>query len=147
MKFADDYKNARLPNYNYTNGWFFITNRTNNSVPYLTNDTYDLVKTELEEIYKICKGVSLDYATLVPTHAHCILILKNSELPLSEIWRRFKARTTYQAKKNKLINVSLWQRNFYEHVIRNEKALERIREYIRNNPLKEGLDFNEIYGG
>lgn len=40
---------------------------------------------------------------------------------------------------------SLWQRNYYEHAIRNEKELGYIREYIRNNPLKEGLDFNEIY--
>jgi len=28
-----------------------------------------------------------------------------------------------------------WQRNYYEHVIRNEEELNRIREYIHNNPL------------
>jgi len=30
----------------------------------------------------------------------------------------------------------LWQRNYYEHVIRNEIDLEETREYIQNNPLK-----------
>ncbi len=145
-KFADDYKNIRLPDYDYRSGWFFITNKTNNSFPYLTGKIHDLVKTELEEIYKIYKGVSLDYATIVPTHLHCILIFSNTDLPLSEVWRRFKARTTYSAKKSNLLKSSLWQRNYYEHVIRREKALERIREYIRLNPLKEGLDFNDIYG-
>ena len=30
----------------------------------------------------------------------------------------------------------LWQRNYYEHVVRNEDALRRIREYIMNNPVK-----------
>lgn len=30
----------------------------------------------------------------------------------------------------------LWQRNYYEHVIRNETDLEEIREYIENNPAK-----------
>jgi REP element-mobilizing transposase RayT len=30
----------------------------------------------------------------------------------------------------------LWQRNYYDHIIRNESELERIREYIVNNPLK-----------
>ncbi len=30
----------------------------------------------------------------------------------------------------------LWQRNYYEHVVRNENALIRIREYIKNNPIK-----------
>jgi len=34
----------------------------------------------------------------------------------------------------------LWQRNYYEHIIRNEDDLNRIREYIVNNPLKWELD-------
>jgi REP element-mobilizing transposase RayT len=39
----------------------------------------------------------------------------------------------------------LWQPNYYEHVIRTDKVLRRIREYIENNPLKEKLDFDFIY--
>ena len=34
----------------------------------------------------------------------------------------------------------LWQRNYYEHIIRNEDELNKIREYIQNNPLKWDLD-------
>jgi hypothetical protein len=34
----------------------------------------------------------------------------------------------------------VWQRNYYEHVIRDESALNRIREYIINNPLSCDLD-------
>ncbi len=30
---------------------------------------------------------------------------------------------------------SVWQRNYYEHIIRDQKSLNRIREYIINNPL------------
>jgi hypothetical protein len=33
-----------------------------------------------------------------------------------------------------------WQRNYYEHIIRNERELKAIREYIRNNPLQWALD-------
>jgi REP element-mobilizing transposase RayT len=33
-----------------------------------------------------------------------------------------------------------WQRNYYEHVIRNDDELNKIREYIQNNPLKWDLD-------
>jgi REP element-mobilizing transposase RayT len=29
----------------------------------------------------------------------------------------------------------LWQRNFYDHILRDEADLDRVREYIRNNPL------------
>jgi len=44
--------------------------------------------------------------------------------------------------KEKKIDVAgkLWQRNYYEHVIRNEDELNKIREYIQNNPLKWDLD-------
>lgn len=35
---------------------------------------------------------------------------------------------------------TLWQRNYWEHIIRNEPELNRIREYIRNNPLKWETD-------
>ena len=34
----------------------------------------------------------------------------------------------------------LWQRNYYEHIIRNEKELTRIREYIKNNPAQWDTD-------
>ncbi len=35
-----------------------------------------------------------------------------------------------------------WQTRFYDHIIRNEKSLNKIREYIINNPLKWELDKN-----
>jgi len=34
----------------------------------------------------------------------------------------------------------LWQRNYYEHIIRNDESLNRIREYIMNNPMQWTLD-------
>jgi len=33
-----------------------------------------------------------------------------------------------------------WQRNYYEHIIRDEKSLDRIRDYIFNNPFSWALD-------
>ncbi len=38
--------------------------------------------------------------------------------------------------------VPVWQRNYYEHIIRNEPELNRIREYIVNNPLNWETDEN-----
>jgi len=40
--------------------------------------------------------------------------------------------------------VPIWQRGYYEHVIRNESALSRIREYIQNNPEKERYDWDKL---
>lgn len=40
----------------------------------------------------------------------------------------------------------LWQRNYYEHIIRGGNELENIREYIRNNPMEWQLDFENREG-
>ena len=60
---------------------------------------------------------------------------------LSEVVRAFK---TFSARRvNEIRNTAglpLWQRNYYEHVVRTEDELHRIREYIANNPLQWELD-------
>jgi REP element-mobilizing transposase RayT len=75
----------------------------------------------------------------MPTHIHLILILEDCKLKLSEIIRRLKAAITKQ------IGFRLWQPNYYEHVIRNEQALSKIREYIQNNPLVEEIELKRFY--
>lgn len=57
----------------------------------------------------------------------------------------FKSITTVIC--NKIHNTKgrvIWQRNYYEHVIRNEKELNKIIEYITNNPLNWENDCNNI---
>ncbi|MCL5962645.1 MAG: hypothetical protein M1358_25600 [Chloroflexi bacterium] len=60
---------------------------------------------------------------------------------LPEIVRAFK---TFSARRvneyRQSAGVPVWQRNYYEHVIRNDQALDRIREYIQSNPLRWQLD-------
>jgi hypothetical protein len=41
----------------------------------------------------------------------------------------------------------LWQRNYYEHIIRNEKSLNHIREYILTNPMRWELDRKNPHRG
>ena len=69
---------------------------------------------------------------------------KDGALPLQDIVRIFKTYTTkryWQISKNK--ETKLWQRNYYEHIIRNEKEYWQIYEYIENNPIK--WQFDEYY--
>jgi REP element-mobilizing transposase RayT len=62
---------------------------------------------------------------------------------LSEITRQFKTFSSQRInRKRKAIGKPLWQRSFYDYIIRNEKSLNNIREYIRNNPLKWETDKN-----
>ncbi len=62
---------------------------------------------------------------------------------LTEIVRAFK---TFSARKiNEKRNTKgqkVWQRNYYEHIIRNEISLNKIREYINNNPRNWHTDGN-----
>ena len=58
---------------------------------------------------------------------------------LPEVVRAFKALVTRET------GVKFWQRNYYEHVIRNERVLLKIREYIENNPEAKSLKFEEFY--
>lgn len=58
---------------------------------------------------------------------------------ISSIIRAYKASVTSNCKKNHYHNFQ-WQRNYYEHIIRNEKALNNIRKYIKENTMKWFLD-------
>lgn len=145
MTISGGYKNIRLKNYDYHDGWFFVTNKTDFGNNYFLDKYKDLVQQVLFELSNDFEGIKIDYFQIMPNHIHVILIFNSAEIPLSEFWRKFKAKTTYLARKNGFIGKSLWQRNYFEHVIRNEIALQRIRRYIQMNPYKEKIPLNEIY--
>ena len=69
-----------------------------------------------------------------------------TRLSLSDVMHRFKTMTTkrYADGVNgrgwQPFHGRLWQRNYYEHVIRNDSELDKIRKYITTNPLKWALD-------
>ena len=63
-----------------------------------------------------------------------------SKMYLSKIIQGFKSSVTRKVRKRPGKKAFGWQRSFYDHVIRNEEGLNRIREYIRNNPLKWAFD-------
>ena len=129
-----------MKNYNYTsNGYYFITICTNYRRPYLIGQTKNVVAQFIEQIPSKMTGVNIDYYKIMPTHLHIILILEECKLKLGEIVRRIKATTSKQT------GIHLWQPNYYEHVIRNEIALKKIREYIENNPLAEKIKFEQFY--
>ncbi|MDO8519330.1 MAG: transposase [Deltaproteobacteria bacterium] len=93
--------------------------------------------------------IKLDEFVIMPNHIHGILIIDGvgaiHELPLPR--RRqmtlpmamgFLKMNTSKHINNwrKTPGLPVWQRNYYEHIIRDERDLVKIREYIANNPLK-----------
>ena len=73
------------------------------------------------------------------THLHVIFAFYGMKEGLPERVRTFKALVARST------GTRFWQRNYYEHVIRTEAALFKIREYIENNPLAETIRFEEFY--
>ncbi|MCR4276629.1 MAG: hypothetical protein NUV87_00715 [Candidatus Roizmanbacteria bacterium] len=67
--------------------------------------------------------------------------LINQTPTIGLIIRYFKSKCSYELHKNGMIN-ALWQRNYYEHIIRNESDLFRIRQYMRDNPKNWETDRN-----
>ena len=79
----------------------------------------------------------------MPNHVHAIIILVDAAgapldrgaATLGHVVRAFKSISATEA--NKILGQSnrpFWQRNYYEHIIRDEEELTVLRQYIRDNP-------------
>jgi len=135
----------------------------------ILNDAGEMVSEIWQEIPKYYPGIKIDEQIVMPNHFHGIIILKNENVEaihrdrpitngqaqgpaptenssLSNVVGRFKSFTTYKyiegIKQNNWepFYKKLWQRNYYERIIRNENELNRFRKYIIENPSKWDLD-------
>jgi putative transposase len=125
-----------------------------------------IVESEWKRTETIRDNVILDEYVVMPNHFHAILIITESnkksqpteqisqdtlrEIKATELYKNkfgpqrnnlssmvggFKAAVTSAIRYDLGLSFS-WQDGFYEHIIRNEKVLEKVREYIFYNPLK-----------
>jgi len=66
--------------------------------------------------------------------------------PLGRLIGAFKTVSTKRINEYRgTPGVVVWQRNYYEHIIRDERSLNRIREYIAANPLRWHLDRENVH--
>jgi REP element-mobilizing transposase RayT len=155
---------ARLTGYDYSSpGWYFITICTKNRVQYfgeiITVETPDpgvslsqTAKIQLSEIGQIADKywneipvhfphVNLDAFQIMPDHIHGIIQITAAETPESGVPTHpaigiminlFKRACTIETRNAQL--KFAWQTRFHDHIIRDDDELQRIRDYIRNNP-------------
>jgi putative transposase len=90
-------------------------------------------------------SAEIERYAFMPNHLHAVVVLEvgSSQRPsLSQVIQWFKTMSTSAyfrgVKKHGWPGVrgTLWQRSFYERVIRNQADLEQVAEYISNNPAK-----------
>jgi putative transposase len=106
-------------------------------------------------------GMGLDEFVVMPNHVHGIIVMADESVVgagsvgagsepaptttkrhgLPEIIRQFKTFSARRINEHRgTAGVQVWQRNYYEHIIRDEASLNRIREYIVNNPPQWAQD-------
>ena len=156
-------RSVRIPGYDYSqDGGYFVTicekdrfslfgEIINNQIK--LNAIGKHVQYWWYQISQRYPNVELDEYIIMPNHMHGIIIIKNygncrgevtsplqfsQQCPsLGKIMAYFKYQSTKHV--NQLRNTpghKLWQRNYWEHIVRNEMELNRIRNYIQNNPVK-----------
>ncbi len=134
-------KHTRLNYYDYSKeGYYFITiciknrlellgNIENSNCIKLTKEG-EIVHKYIREIEQIYEKIKIDEYVIMPNHIHMIIIIKENErITISKLIQQYKGRVT------KELGYSIWQKLFYEHIIRTEKDYYVIKEYIINNIL------------
>jgi len=159
-------KSIRLKGYDYSKeGLYFITICTHDReklcgeiiynvgadlcvCPVLKSEvTAQMIEKWYFELEKKFKNIRCHEFVVMPNHFHCIIEItkiqgEHTGSPLPNIIQWFKTMTTNEyikmVKENKLPNFNshIWQRNYYENVIRNEERDFQIIKYIENNPIK-----------
>lgn len=145
-------KPNRLKHYDYSlPGYYFLTICTKKMQHVFGKVLNNLVelssfgKTALDCLLKtsfIYDDVEIDEFVIMPNHIHLILIIgtyqkteDRSKMRVSKIIQQFKMAVTKEIKKNDSFQFPIWQRYFYDRIIRNEKELYNIRKYIQETHL------------
>ena len=146
----------RLKSWNYSNnGGYFITICTDNRkhvlskicvgdgfpVPQLTK-TGQIVDDYIKNINLKYSCVTVSEYVIMPNHIHLLLLIDNNGTgnpspTVGNIIGWFKYNTTKSVnEKYKTAGNKLWQRSYYDHIIRDEKDYMEKLNYILSNPLK-----------
>jgi len=163
MKNLKKRKSIRLSTYDYhRNGSYFITiciqNRENRlgqikNQTILLNNAGLMVQQWIINLSEHFPNITIQHKIIMPNHLHFILDITYSDqhtASISQMMQWFKTMTTNQYIRGVKDNIypsfykRLWQRNYYEHIIRNENSFSQIAQYIQNNPKswKEDILFN-----
>jgi REP element-mobilizing transposase RayT len=128
-------RSLRLKEFDYTSTGFVyhITIGTEGKKEFFTNPSLN------QKIIKILKdavdlyGYKILSYCLMPDHLHVLLQGGNSPRSLNNFVRGFKSFVT------KSTGSKMWQKGFYEHILRNEENVKDVGIYILNNPVRKGL--------
>ena len=139
-------KATRIPNYDYASrNYYFITVCTHEKKCIFGKagkpNKYGKIAEEcLQRISAIFPGVYVDKYVVMPNHIHGIIVIDTEKASsLTHIVGQYKMTVTKKIHQEDP-NQNVWQRSFYDHIIRNQADYERIWLYIHGNPQKWDSD-------
>jgi len=135
MRIMPDYRRFYIPN-----SITFITCVTRDRYPYLKSKSdIDLFFSTLARVKEI-KPFELMAYVVLPDHFHWLMKVDQSSGNFSKVMHSIKRNFTqnYKQAHNVQKSISIWQRGFWDHVIRDERDLEIHLDYIHWNPIKHG---------
>jgi REP element-mobilizing transposase RayT len=168
-KYKNKYRveTTRLKNWDYSSaGWYFVTICTKNRKPYFGEILDDemhlspigkILAEEWQKTAHLRPNVSLGEWVIMPNHIHGIIIIHSDEdvetsrrdvstekprlraKSLGAIINQIKSVSTKRIRAAGFTHFS-WQRGYYDHIIRDNTDLDRIREYIIGNPYNWNED-------
>ena len=125
--------------------WFFTVNLLERRKTLLV----DRIATLREAVAATHRGhpFAIDAIVVLPDHLHAIWQLPRGDSDFSTRWRLIKSRFARALPKRERLSAvraarserGIWQRRFWEHLIRDEADYARHVEYCHFNPLKHGL--------
>lgn len=118
---------------------FFVTTCTHNRKKILTNSK---VATILVEEWKSAKERHDWYIgryVIMPDHVHFLCSPGNDSKSLSDFMKFWKEWTAKKICHECGIDGHIWQREFFDHLLRNEESYVQKWDYILNNPVRAGL--------
>lgn len=144
------HSSLRLKGYDYTQpGAYFVTICTKNRQCLLgeivggvvqLNESGRIVAETWQWLERQYTYVELDAWVIMPNHLHGIIVITDGDIQRKPLGNLVGAFKTVSAREiNQLRQMSgcpVWQRDFYDRINRNDRSLQRIRQYIADNPLK-----------
>ena len=132
-----------MPNfrrYYVPNAIVFITEVTHKRTPYLESaEDVELFWNTMRSVQEVHPFHLLAYVIL-PDHFHWLMQVEDEDGNFSKVLHSIKRNYTLNFKKanNIRTSFSVWQKRFWDHVIRDERDLNNHFDYIHWNPVKHG---------
>jgi len=110
------------------------------------NHAGKMIETIYNETINLYKNITSDICVIMPNHLHCIISISRADMEsaptIGDVMQSFKRNTTIKyinGVKSGIyppFNKRIWQRDYYEHIIRDKNDYEQRWQYIDENPAR-----------